>query len=57
MTGLLAFAFWPEVKKLVDRNLGRAIEKYTHDPDLRNMIDKLQREVIFKYITIYVVYQ
>jgi len=45
MTGLLAFAFWPEVKKLVDRNLGRAIEKYTHDPDLRNMIDKLQREL------------
>ena len=40
--GITGFAFWPEVKKLVDRNLARAIEKYTDNIDLRNMIDKLQ---------------
>lgn len=43
--GLIGFAFWPEVKKMVDRNLSHAIEKYTANPDLRNMIDKLQREL------------
>jgi len=43
--GLIAFAFWPEVKKMVDRNLSLAIEKYTSNVDLRNMMDKLQREL------------
>lgn len=43
--GLIGFAFWPEVKKMVDRNLSIAIEKYTGNVDLRNMIDKLQREL------------
>lgn len=43
--GLIAFAFWPEVKKMVDSNLSMAIEKYTDNTDLRNMIDKLQREL------------
>lgn len=43
--GLIGFAFWPEVKKMVDRNLRRAVEKYNTNVDLRNMIDKLQREL------------
>ena len=43
--GIIAFAFWPEVKKMVDYNLQYAIKKYTLNPDLRNMIDKFQREV------------
>lgn len=43
--GILAFAFWPEVKKLIDANLDAAIRKYSTNVDLRNMIDKLQREL------------
>ena len=43
--GILAFAFWPEVKKLIDANLDTAIRKYSTNVDLRNMIDKLQREL------------
>jgi Tetraspanin family. len=43
--GLMAFAFWPEVRKMIDRNLSLAVEKYTSNVDLRNMIDKLQREL------------
>ncbi|XP_057314291.1 tetraspanin-33-like [Hydractinia symbiolongicarpus] len=43
--GITAFAFWPEVKKLVDKNLSLAIEKYNVNVDLRNMIDKVQREL------------
>lgn len=43
--GVLAFAFWPEVKKLIDGNIAHAIRKYTDNVDLRNMIDRLQREL------------
>ncbi|XP_047126031.1 tetraspanin-33 [Hydra vulgaris] len=43
--GIIAFAFWPEVKKMVDYNLQHAIKKYTVNSDLRNMIDKFQREI------------
>lgn len=43
--GIVAIAFWPEVKKLIDSNLNMAIRKYSTNVDLRNMIDKLQREL------------
>lgn len=43
--GIVAIAFWPEVKKLIDSNLDMAIRKYSTNVDLRNMIDKLQREL------------
>ena len=43
--GIVGFAFWPEVKKMIDANLATGIEKYTSNVDLRNMIDKLQREL------------
>ena len=43
--GIVAIAFWPEVKKLIDSNLDMAIRKYSTNVDLRNMIDKLQREI------------
>lgn len=42
---LIGFAFWPEVKKMIDRNLSVAVEKYTSNVDLRNMIDNLQRNL------------
>lgn len=43
--GLIGFAFWPEVKKIIQTNMSIAIEKYTVNPDLRNMVDLLQREL------------
>lgn len=42
---LIGFAFWPEAKKMIDRNLSTAVEKYTSNVDLRNAIDKLQRHL------------
>lgn len=39
------FAFWPQVKKVIDGSITKAIEKYTVNPDLRNMIDLLQRQL------------
>jgi len=41
----VGFAFWPELKKVVDTGLTKAIEKYTENTDLRNMIDLLQRQL------------
>lgn len=43
--GLIGFAFWPEAKKMIDHNLTVAVEKYNTNPDLRNMIDRIQREL------------
>lgn len=44
-TAFVAFAFWPEAKKLIDKGLVSAIERYTEDYDLRNMIDLIQRQL------------
>lgn len=41
----VGFAFWPEVKKVIDGSITMAIEKYTINSDLRNMIDLLQRQL------------
>lgn len=44
-SAFVAFAFWPEVKKMVDGSITLAIEKYSTNVDLRNMIDLLQRQL------------
>ena len=43
--GFIAFAFWPEVKKIIDYHIAGAIVKYTSNVNLRNMIDMLQRQL------------
>merc|ERR1712159_859049 len=43
--GLLGFAFWPELKKLIEANIRKAITQYTESPHLRDMIDALQVEL------------
>lgn len=42
--GILAFSFWPETKKLINNKVQTAIQKYTSNPDLRNLIDRIQFE-------------
>jgi len=44
-SAFVGFAFWPELKKVIDKGLTMAIEKYTENTDLRNMIDLLQRQL------------
>lgn len=44
-TAFVGFAFWPEVKKLIDKGLQVAIDNYTVNTDLRNMIDMIQRQL------------
>lgn len=41
--GLLAFAFWPEVRKSVDGQFLKAIKMYRDDIDLQNAIDSVQK--------------
>ena len=43
--GFLGFAFWPEVKKVVDIKISAGIRFYTEDPSLRAMMDLIQREL------------
>lgn len=43
--GIAAFAFWPQVKKIVDYNIRLGIEKYTEDPLYQSLMDMLQREL------------
>jgi len=42
-SGLVGFAFWPEVKKIVDQHIRIAIRDYLEDKHLRNIVDKMQR--------------
>jgi len=43
--GLLGFAFWPEIKKLMETKLRSAIIQYVDSEPLRNLIDMIQREL------------
>lgn len=43
--GFVGFAFWPEVKKVVDQSISKSIREYTSNALLRDMIDKVQREL------------
>ena len=42
--GIVGFAFWPEIKKVIDSNITKSIEKYTTNKELRYMIDMVQRK-------------
>jgi len=42
IAGLLAFAFWPEVRKSVDNQFKKAIEEYRDNIDLENAINSVQ---------------
>jgi len=42
--GILAFSFWPETKILLNNKVQTAIQKYTSNQDLRNLIDRIQYE-------------
>jgi len=44
-SALVGFAFWPEIKKLLDLQLRKAIINYTEDPKMRRMLDMVQREL------------
>lgn len=43
--GFVSVAYWPEVKKMVDANVERAIEQYHMNPKLTSMIDMIQRHL------------
>merc|ERR1719427_728811 len=43
--GLLGFAFWPEMKKLMDVKLREAIREYFDNDQLRHMMDMIQRDL------------
>lgn len=44
LSGLLAFAFWSEIKKIIHVNISNGIKHYTEKGDLPAMIDELQRD-------------
>jgi len=44
ISGLIAFAFWSEVKKIIHSNIGNGIKHYSEQGELAVMLDELQRD-------------